>query len=112
MIIGFLLYVNGQYKGDNELGWLMHDFLCNDPDDMHYDLLAERSRYFKENPKGVSEMCKVMEDMRKEALEQGRILTLIEAVRKLKNKVGFSDQQVKDLLKLSNDDCEPIAAQI
>ena len=45
------------------MGKLMHDFLCSDPDDMHFDILAERSRYFKENPKGVSEMCKAMEEI-------------------------------------------------
>jgi predicted transposase YdaD len=37
-------------------------------------LLEEKTRYLKENPKGVSEMCKVLEDMRNEALEQGMIL--------------------------------------
>ena len=70
------------------------------------------SCYFKENPKRVSEMCKAMEDMRNEALEQGRILTLIEAVRKLKNKVGFSDQQVKDVLDISAEDWKAISARI
>jgi hypothetical protein len=34
---------------------------------MEFSLLAERTKYLKENPKGVSEMCKVMEDMRHEA---------------------------------------------
>lgn len=28
--------------------------------------MAELTRYLKENPKGVSEMCKAMEDMRNE----------------------------------------------
>ena len=32
---------------------------------------ADRTRYLKENPKGVSEMCKVIEDMRKEEREAG-----------------------------------------
>ena len=32
---------------------------------MHYELLAEKTRYLKENPEGVSEMCKVMEELRK-----------------------------------------------
>lgn len=35
---------------------------------MNYELLAERTRYLKGGPKGVSEMCKVMEDMRRESL--------------------------------------------
>ena len=30
---------------------------------MHYELLAEKTRYYKEEPKGVSEMCKIFEEM-------------------------------------------------
>ena len=41
----YILYVNGEYRGDDELGKLMHDFNCTDADDMNYDLLAERTRY-------------------------------------------------------------------
>ena len=61
-----ILYVNGEYRGDSDLGKLMHDFNCTDADDMNFDLMAERTKYLKENPKGVSEMCKVMEEMRNE----------------------------------------------
>ena len=111
-----ILYVNGQYHGDDELGWLMHDFLCNDPNEMHYELLAVRSRYFKEDPKGVSEMCKAMEDMRNEALERGRaegyLNAMIESVRNLKGKLGLTDQQVKDTLNITNEDWEQIALRV
>lgn len=51
------------YEGNTELGWLMHDFRCSDADEMHYELLAEKTRYYKEEPKGVSEMCKIFEEM-------------------------------------------------
>ncbi len=34
-------------------------------------LMAERTRYFKENPKGVAEMCAVIEEMRKESFAEG-----------------------------------------
>ena len=40
-------------------------------DDMNFELMAERTRYLKENPKGVQEMCKIMEDMRNESLKEG-----------------------------------------
>ena len=40
-------------------GKLMHDFNCTEADDMNFDLMAERTRYLKENPEGVNEMCKV-----------------------------------------------------
>ena len=49
----------------------MHDFNCTQADDMNFEMMAERTRYLKENPKGVQEMCKVMEDMRNESLKQG-----------------------------------------
>lgn len=66
-----ILYVNGAYKGDDELGKLMHDFSCINPDDMYYEALADRTRYFKENKEGIQIMCKAMEDMRKEYLQKG-----------------------------------------
>ena len=58
----YIFYVNGEYRGDNELGKLMHDFNCHDAEDMNYALIADRTRYLKENPKGVTDMCKSMED--------------------------------------------------
>lgn len=68
-----IIYVNGAYSDDSTaLGKLMHDFLCSEPDEMHYDLLAERTRFFKEDEEGVTNMCKAMEEMRNEAREEAR----------------------------------------
>ena len=50
----------------------MHDFNCTEADNMNFDLMAERTRYLKENPKGVSEMCKTLEDMRNEVILEER----------------------------------------
>ena len=66
-----ILYVNGEYRGESNLGKLMHDFNCTRADDMNFELMADRTRYLKENPKGVSEMCRIMEDMRNESLKEG-----------------------------------------
>ena len=66
-----ILYVNGEYRSESNLGKLMHDFNCTSADDMNFELIAERTRYLKENPKGVSEMCRIMEDMRNESLKKG-----------------------------------------
>ncbi len=62
-----ILYVNGQYRGNDEIGKLMHDFSCTNPDDMNYEVLAKKAMYFKQDKEGVSVMCKIMEDMRNEA---------------------------------------------
>lgn len=63
--------MNGEYRGESNLGKLMHDFNCTQASDMNFELMAERTRYLKENPKGVSEMCRIMEDMRNESLKEG-----------------------------------------
>ena len=67
-----ILYVNGAYRDETPIGKLMHDFNCTRAEEMNFDLMAERTRYLKENPKGVSEMCKVMEDLRDESYAEGR----------------------------------------
>lgn len=65
-----ILYVNGKYRGNDEIGKLMHDFSCTDPDDMNYKALAEKAKYYKQDEKGVATMCKIMEDMRNEAARE------------------------------------------
>lgn len=65
-----ILYVNGQYRGNDEIGKLMYDFSCTNPDDMNYEVLAQKARYFKQDEKGVATMCKLMEDMRNEAARE------------------------------------------
>ncbi len=49
---------------------------------MNFELMAERTRYLKENPKGVQEMCKIMEDMRNEALNEGIKKGIKEGIKK------------------------------
>ena len=68
-----MIYVNGENEDDTPLGRLMHDFKCTNPDDMYYDLLRERVKYFKEDKRGVEEMCKIWDDIKKEGKEEGKI---------------------------------------
>ena len=68
-----ILYVNAQIKDDTTLGQLMHDFSCTSAEQMHYQILANRVRYFKEDQEGVATMCKAMEDMRNEAVKENAI---------------------------------------
>lgn len=58
-----ILYVNGAYKDDSPLGLLMQDFACKNPDEMHYKILADRVKYFKEDEKGVKAMCRAVEEL-------------------------------------------------
>lgn len=58
-----IVYVNGAYRGDDDLGRLMHDFACTDPAQMHYAELADRVRYFKEDERGVASVSKAFQDI-------------------------------------------------
>ena len=66
-----ILYVNGAYRDETPIGKLMHDFSCTDPAKMHYGVLADRVRFFKESKEGVQTMCKVLEEMRKVERDEG-----------------------------------------
>lgn len=58
-----ILYVNGKNNNDTELGRLMQDFMCSDPDKMHNPNLAERARFLKQDEGGRAIMAMSMEDL-------------------------------------------------
>ena len=68
---GHILYVNGAYVGDDEIGKLMADFRETDPQNMNFPSLAERAQYFKNTKGGVESMCRIMEEVREEGIEIG-----------------------------------------
>ena len=78
-----IIYVNGKHRGDDEIGKLMHDFSCTDPDDMNYEALAKKARYYKQDEKGVAAMCKIMEDMRIEAAQKAELKSARETAERL-----------------------------
>lgn len=52
-----IIYVNGANEdSETELGKLMHDFKCTNPDDMFFKELAKRPRYFKETDEGARDV--------------------------------------------------------
>lgn len=51
----------------------MHDFHCKNASDMQSGVLAERVRELKETEKGVEQMCREMEEIRYEGVEEGRL---------------------------------------
>ena len=99
-----ILYVNGAYRGDSDIGKLMHDFSCTDADDMFYGKLAERVRYFKEDAK-VESMCKAIEEMRNQEREEVTrefVIRMIRdgetAIEKMARYSGLSEEAVKEIV--------------
>ncbi len=102
-----ILYVNGEYRGESRIGKLMHDFNCTRADDMHFELMADRTRYLKENPKGVSEMCRIMEDMRNESIQEEKRMTvkrmLSDGILTLEKIAEYSELSIDEVKKLKTE---------
>ena len=95
-----ILYVNGEYRDDSAIGKLMHDFNCADADDMHYGLLAERTRYLKENSKGVNEMYRTMDEVETQAeLTAINLRKLGLPLEQIAHAVGFHVEKVEKWVK-------------
>lgn len=106
---GHIIYVNGSNRDSStELGRLMHDFFCKNPDDMNYQILAERARHYKEDEKGVKVMGSQIERIRKaaaeEAIEETKIKTAMSLIRlgklssaEIANAIGLSIEKVEEL---------------
>lgn len=108
-----IIYVNSQIKDDTVLGRLMHDFSCTKAENMHYQILADRVRYFKEDAKGVAIMCKAMEDMRNEAAreaarEADRARMIRTARRMLKSDKNYTYEDIADILEISVDEVKAL----
>lgn len=98
-----IIYVNGEYRGDTPLGWLMHDFSCKNPEDMHYKLLADKTRYFKEDEEGVAAMCKIMEDLIDNEKKESALRMLADGeltLDKIAKYSGLTLDEVKELSRL------------
>lgn len=102
-----IIYVNSQIKDETALGKLMHDFTCTDPDDMNYPVLAQRVRYFKEDTKGVTTMCKAMEEMRAEERKEATYAKAIAVAQKML-KAGIPYEEIADMVELSVDEVKAL----
>lgn len=75
----------------------------------YYEALAKRARYFKQDEKGVAAMCKIMEDMRKEAaLDNAR-----DTARRMIKKGKMSLEEIADYVPiLSLDELKQLETEI
>lgn len=107
-----IIYVNTGIQDDSNLGKLMHDFRCSNPQDMNYEVLKEQVQLYKQDERKVKDMCKIMEQLREDGRIEGKIEGKIEErintiINLYKNNVGIdiisksvsiSEEEVKDIL--------------
>ena len=116
-----IMYINGDYRGDNPLGKLMHDFSTPNADDMYFDELASKVRFHKQDEQGVQMASKIVEeygDIRaaealkigiQQGIQQGEEKKAIEDARNfyvngvsielIAKSLKMTEEQVKEIVK-------------
>ena len=107
-----VLYANAAYRGDDPFGSLMRDFCERDPDKIRDDMLRKRVQYFKRDPKGAKEMCRISEEIFNEGLEQGLEQRLLDNIRKLVANLGMSVRDAFDALEVPEGDRDRYTAML
>jgi hypothetical protein len=58
-----IIYVNSKIQDNTELGRLMHDMNCANAKDMYYKELSTKVDYYKNERRGETGMCEIMEEL-------------------------------------------------
>ena len=112
-----ILYVSADLTERNtDLGKLMHDLRCPDPERMHHRALRERARYLKRSEEGIGEMTgefdRILKAKVKEAVKETRESSLKEGrkemARSLLAEGSFSVSKIAKLSKLPVGEIERI----
>ena len=67
-----IIYVNGDYRGSDDIGKLMNDFRSSKVDDMILEPLKETVNRYKNNPREVAAMCADLEKWSMDERSEGR----------------------------------------
>ena len=103
-----IVYVNGNYKGDDEIGQLMNDFHQTDPDNMHYEELAQGVKHFKEVEEGRDTMCEAVQEYAKEYASECLKTEKAELVENFMKNMNLTLEQALDAAGIHGEEREAI----
>ncbi len=80
---------------------------CTDPHKMNYEVLSNRTKYFKESEEGVRTMCELMEEYSRERVESAEAKGREESAKEIAIEIwnqGIHDiEAISKMTKLSPD---------
>ena len=93
-----VVYANGTWRGNDDLGRLMHDFNCSDPSDMNFDVLSKQVYKFKNSEEGRHYMCEAMERIEARGEARGKRETMLATAKRM---IESGMLAVKDIARFS-----------
>ena len=111
-----IIYVNGNYKGNDAIGQLISDFHQTNPENMHYDALAQGVKHFKEVEGGHEQMSEIVEEYArkyakeyaKEYAEKEKIISIQNLMKNMK----LTLEQALNVLEIQGDERAVITKQL
>lgn len=111
-----IIYVNGNYKGSDAIGQLISDFHQTNPENMHYDALAQGVKHFKEVEGGHEQMSEIVEEYArkyakeyaKEYAEKEKIISIQNLMKNMK----LTLEQALNVLEIQGDERAVIIKQL
>ncbi len=105
-----IVYVNGNYKGEDAIGKLMYDFGCKDSKNMYYSELAKSMKHFKEEEGGRKIMGEAVEKYAEKYAEQYaenvRLNSLLDSIKKMMTNLKIEAEQAMNVLEINDSDRE------
>ena len=102
-----IMYVNGAYRGEDPIGWLMHDLATADADKMHYNLIADSVRLHKQNVEEEKSMGRPLEEWANRKVEKAVLEKTYETARNFYRN-GASLELISKSLNLSEEKVQEI----
>lgn len=107
-----IIFVNGEYSGQDDIGKLMHDFRADNPDDMLLEPLKETAIRYKNNPEEAMNMSRELDNWLEEERKAGRAEGKLEgklegqesermsSIRSLMKNAGVTAEKAMELLSI------------
>ena len=103
-----IIYVNGEYEGEDEIGRLMHDFRCKEAKEMYNEVLAKRVERIKTKKEGEREMGKILDEIKNKGIMEGeqrglligREETKILSIQSIMENLNLTVQQAMEVLNI------------
>lgn len=103
-----ILYINGAYEGNDDIGKLMHDFRSSNPDDILLEPLKKTINRYKKNPKEAEKMSRELDDWleeeRKAGINEGEARgqekERMNSIRSLMKNAGVTAEKAMELLSI------------
>lgn len=66
-----IIYINGEYRDNDSIGRMMHDFNCTDSNEIFSDMFRKITSYLKTDKGGIKEMSAIFESIEARGLRKG-----------------------------------------